>query len=226
MNFMSVYIKLILGFLLLFIATKIMGRQQLSQVTLFDFISAVILGEIIGNALYDPDINLIHVIGNLLLWVSLKIAIEIAILKSINLRVFFDSRPAIIINKGEIDRKQLRKNRLTVHQLLMMIRENGIFTLSEIEYAILESDGKLSVMKKSEYQTPTMKDLQLPTKPDFLPRAVIIDGIYIKENLQLTGVTKEWIKDKLAEQGYLNPKKVLYAEVKNKKNLFVTGTTK
>lgn len=221
MNLLHTSTKLTAGFILLILTTKIMGRQQLSQVSLFDFISAMVLGEIIGNALYDPDTGLGFVIVNLTLWTGLKLFIEWLTLKSTKIRTVLDGKPSILIRHGQIDIKELRKNHLNIHKLLLMIREWEIFSLAEVEYAIFETDGRLSVMKKPGFQTPTIQDLNLPHPTNQLPATVIIDGEILQENLHLCGIEEQWLITELRKQGYYDPARIIYAEYLGNQQLFI-----
>lgn len=214
MSIFHVGLKLFLGYIFLYATTKLLGREQLSQVSLFDFISAIILGEIIGNALYDRNVSFWFVIANLVLWTIMKVITEIVELKtSVKIRAILDGKPSVLIRQGQIDMGQLRKNRLHIQQLMLMIREWGVFSLSQVEYAIMETDGRLTVIKKPEYQNPTYKDLNLPTPPTGLPFAVIIDGQILKHNLQLVNENELWLREELRKQGYPDISKIVYTEI-------------
>lgn len=221
MDYLQIGTKLVSGFILLFLSAKIMGRQQISQVSLFDFISAMVLGEIIGNALYDQNVSIFFVILNLALWAVMKRLVEIITLRSVRVRVWLTGKPAIVIRDGQIDVKEMRRHHIDLHQLLLMIRERQIFSLSEVQYAIFEHDGRLTVMKKPELQTPTLKDMKLPTTPAFLPFSVVIDGEILPGNLAMAGVDETWLREELRRQGYPNSKQVLYAEMVGEKQLYV-----
>ncbi|MCK4261322.1 MAG: DUF421 domain-containing protein [Halanaerobiales bacterium] len=223
MNYLHTATKLILGYAFLFLSTKMIGKQQISQTSLFDFISAMVLGEIIGNALYNHQLSFWYVLMNLIIWVFLKYITEKIILKSVKLRSLLDGKPSILIHNGEIDQKQLKKNNLSIHQFSMMMRESGIFSINEVQYALLENNGQLSIMKKPEYQNPTIQDLNLPVKSQSLPIIMIADGEILKENLTTYKVNESWLKKELEKKGY-QIKEVIYAEMTEDQKITIITT--
>lgn len=216
-----VAIKLTVGYILLFITTKIIGRQQLSQISIFDFISAMVLGEILGNSLYDPKISLLFVIMNLVLWTVLKYGTETIADKFINLRGFLEGKPTVIIRNSKIDKKALKNNKLNIHQLLMLIRQQGVFHLSQVQDAILEINGQLTVIKKAEFENPTRQDMNITVEPNPLPYPVVVQGTILKENLQYAGVDEIWLKEELRKKGYPDVSKVTYVEISGAEGLFI-----
>ncbi|MFZ5945925.1 MAG: DUF421 domain-containing protein [Bacillota bacterium] len=212
MNYLQISIELISGFFGLLILTHLLGKTQLSQLTPFDFISAIVLGELLGNAVYDKEIGLRYILYALVFWGTLIYLVEIIGLKFIFLRSFFEGAPSIVIKDGQIDRQQLKKNKIGINQLLALLRQNDVFSLREVAYAILEPSGKLSVLKLSSYSTPKQKDLNLPSQTVHLPFTVISDGKVLWENVNKHGHNKAWLDKKLADNGINNYKDVFYAE--------------
>ncbi|MBS3680432.1 DUF421 domain-containing protein [Ornithinibacillus massiliensis] len=211
----------IFGFFALFLLTKILGKTQISQLTAFDFISAIILGELVGNALFDDNSGILQIGYVLLLWGSLLYVTEIITQKFKSTRPLLEGSPEIVIRKGKLIRDVMKKNKLDINQLQHMLRGKDVFTLREVEYAILETNGTLSVLKKSDFQTPTRKDMKLAPQPANLSVTLINDGEIIYDNLQERNLTEEWLMDELKEQGYDNVKDVFYAEYMKDEELLV-----
>ncbi len=151
----QITIELLIGFFVLLIATKILGKTQISQLTPFDFISAIVLGELVGNSIYDPKIKVWSILYSVFVWVILIYTIEVITQKIRGTRKFFEGYPSIIIRNGKIDREQLSVNHLDINQLQQMLRQQkDIFSIREVEYMILEPNGNISVLKKVNTNLP------------------------------------------------------------------------
>jgi uncharacterized membrane protein YcaP (DUF421 family) len=220
-QYLSITIELISGFLLLFLITKILGKTQFSQITPFDFISALILGELVGNAVYDDEVKIMQIVFAVLLWGVLIYVVEMITQKFKGTRKLFEGEPNIVIHKGTIKYEALKKIKMDINQLQSLIRQQGYFSIQEVEYAIVETNGKASVLPKSEYDIPTKSDLNLTPKPTNLPITLIIDGEIVFDNLKEVGFDEHWLKDQLAMQSIINIKDVLYAEWRENNPLFV-----
>ncbi len=212
MKFVHIIIELTLGFVALFIITKIIGKRQISQITPFDFISAIVLGELLGNAIYDEDIGLIHIISTLLLWGILMLTVEMITQKSLKTRGLLEGNPSIVIRNGMIDRNELRKNRIDINELQNLLRQKDVFSVREVEYGILEADGKVTVLKKPKYAQPTLEDLNLKQKPVYLPVTLISDGEVLWDNLRDSGHNEKWLENQLNMHNIKDVKQVFYAE--------------
>lgn len=213
-------IELIVGFFSLLIMTRILGKTQITQLTSFDFISALIMGELLGNAIYDDDTGVTKIIFAIVVWGLLIFGIQIIGQKSIKLRNLFEGKPSLVIQKGVIDRQELKKNRTNLNELLTLLRDKDVFSVREVEYALLEPNGSLTVLKKPEYDTPTLKDLNLPINSKSLPMLLVSDGI-LNTDLKKIGKDESWIKTQLKQQGYNDIKNILYAEWREEDGLYV-----
>ena len=214
--------KLFIGYFALFAFTKLMGKTQISQLTPFDFISSIVLGELLGNALYDNKVNLQIVLYAILIWGSLIYTTEVLGEKLIKWRGFFEGNPSILIRDGIIDRNQLKKNKMNINQLLNLMRHKDIFWLGDVKYAILEPDGSLSILKQSNSQNPTRQDLNLAPLEVYLPITLISDGNIMRENLKSTGYDRSWLMEKLRNQGINDEKEVFFAEWRQDLGLYIS----
>jgi uncharacterized membrane protein YcaP (DUF421 family) len=220
-QYLSIAIELISGFFLLFLITKILGKTQFSQITPFDFISALILGELVGNAVYDDEVKIMQIAFAVIIWGILMYVVEMVTQKFKGTRKLFEGEPNIVIHKGTIKYEALKKIKLDINQLQSLIRQQGYFSIQEVEYAIIETNGKASVLPKSEYDIPTNSDLNVPPKPTNLPITLMVDGEVIYDNLKEVGFDEQWLKDQLALQSIISFKDVLYAEWRQNNPLFV-----
>lgn len=215
------FTDLVFGFIALFALTKILGKTQISQITAFDFISALILGELIGNALFDEEIGVPDIAFVVLIWGSLMYFTELITQKFKGSRHFLEGSPAIVMYNGKLIRDVMKKNKLDVNQFQHMLRAKDVFSLEEVRYAFLETNGTISVMKKSDYQTPTRKDMKLAAKPDYLPITLINDGEILYDNLREKNLTEEWLIEELAKQNYHDVSEVFHVEYQKDRDLLV-----
>ncbi|MFC0189080.1 DUF421 domain-containing protein [Fictibacillus aquaticus] len=213
LNFGSLTAELFFGFFALFVLTKALGKTEITQLTPFDFISSLILGELLGNAIYDTETNLWMIFYAVAVWGGLVYAIEILSQKFKGMRKLLEGSPAIVIRKGMIVREELKRNKIDINQLQNLIRQKGYFSLREIEYAILETNGTVSVMPKHLYSTPNRSDLKLQDQAAELPVTLIMDGEIIFDNLQTAGISKEQLLSKIKKHGIFHVEDVLYAEM-------------
>jgi uncharacterized membrane protein YcaP (DUF421 family) len=207
-------VELIVGFSALFILTKILGKTQISQITPFDFISSIFLGELVGNAMYDNETSIFWILYAILIWGTLVYGVEIITQKVNRSRKLLEGAPSIVIRKGLIDREQLKKNKLDINQLQNLVRQKGYFGLKEVEYAILETNGTLSILPKYQYGSPNRQDLKMRSahQPE-LPVTLIIDGKLNADNLSTAGLSQKDLMEQLQAKGYHSFSEVVYAEM-------------
>lgn len=221
MSFGAIAIELSIGFVILFITTKILGKTQITQITPFDFVSALILGELVGNAVFDKDVKIFHIIFAVALWTCLIYAVELITLKSRKARNILEGEPSIVIRQGKIQRDIMKKNNLDLNQLQQLLRAKGAFSVREVAYAFLETDGTISVLKKTQFDTPTRNDLHLPITPLILPITLISDGKIIEANLKSINKNEAWLKQQLLTFGVSSYKSVFFAEWDEENGLYV-----
>lgn len=193
--------ELIFGFLALFAITKFIGKSQMEQITPFNFVSAIVLGELLGNAIYDDNVKIWTILFAIALWGSLIVLVELVTQRFRKTRKVLEGEPAIIIRDGQIDYKVIKKEKLDVNELLSLLRQNNAFSVREIEFAILEQSGNVSVLKKASYNGPTIKDLNLPDKVVYLPVTLILDGEVLKDNLKAVGYDENWLLGQVLSYG-------------------------
>ncbi len=214
-------LELILGFFALLLITKVLGKTQISQITPFDFISSLVLGELLGNAIYDKDINLFTILYTVFLWTFLIYMIERITQKYRKSRGFFEGTPSVLIKDGQIDFKELKREKLDINELMSLLRGRDVFSVREIEYAILEPNGSLSILKKAQYDTPTKGELNMNGIKAYLPVALILDKEIMFDNLNACGFDEVWLKKQLKVKGVNGVEEVFFAEWKYDEGLHI-----
>lgn len=212
MTFVYILVELSIGLIVLFAMTKLLGKTQISQITPFEFISALVLGELVGNAIYDKDVGIGQILFAVTVWGLLLLGIETMEMKFLKMRGLLEGNPSIVVRHGMIDKKELKKNKMSINQLQNMLRQKDVFSLREVEYAILESNGMVTVMKKPDYDVPLRTDLGLGGKKVALPVTFVSDGVVLEDNLKASGYNRRWLEKQLQQHGYDEPEQVFYAE--------------
>ncbi|MCL6443976.1 MAG: DUF421 domain-containing protein [Alicyclobacillus sp.] len=210
----------LIAFVVLFILARVMGKRQVAQLTMFDYIVGITIGNIAAAWSLD-DVRSIHAVCALLVWSILPLLLAIVQRKSYRARIWLDGRPSIVIHRGRVLDKNLRKARLDLEELLLLLRKKDIFKLSDVEYAVFEVDGSLTVMKKSEVQPVTPKDMGIPIEPEHESRVLIIDGKVMTRSLEDLGYTKEWLLGEVMKQGAQSFKDVFVAQIDSTGTLYV-----
>ncbi|WP_077617357.1 DUF421 domain-containing protein [Bacillus sinesaloumensis] len=221
MEYFRITLDLGVGLLGLLVLTKILGKTQITQITAFDFISALVLGELVGNAVFDQKIGISHILFAIVIWGGLIYVIEVITQKIRRTRPFLEGKPTIIIHKGKIIKEHLKKNKLDINQLQHLLRSKGVFSIREAEYAILETDGSISVLKKSPYDPPTRSDYKMAEQKVRLPITLVSDGVLIEENLRESGFSEAWLQSELKNQGVTTYKDLLFAEWLEEEGLYI-----
>jgi uncharacterized membrane protein YcaP (DUF421 family) len=222
MNIITVTLKILVGFTLLFAVAKILGKTQISKITPFDFISSIVMGEIFVHAVFDEKIGVAMLAYLIVLWGMLIYFLELLAVKNLKLRSFFEGKPSILIRDGRIDQNELKRNKINMNQLLNLLRQNNVFSIIEVKYGILEMNGFLSVLKTSKNAIPSRNDLNLPEVPVYIPTSLIIDGEVLSDNLKECGFDQSWLETQLRIENVNSVKDVFYAEWKQDTGLSIS----
>ncbi|WP_284140530.1 MULTISPECIES: DUF421 domain-containing protein [unclassified Virgibacillus] len=218
-------VKLIMGFFILYLSVRILGGKLIDKITPFHFISAVVLGELLGNAVYEKSVSVWHVITTVFLWGILLFIMEWIAQKSLFLRTLFEGKPKMIIREGRINYQQMKKSRMNLNQLQSQLRQDGIFSLREVAYAFIEPNGTISILKKASYQSPTVGELDMLTKPAHLPITLIRDGQVMEDNLNEMNKNHAWLKNQLFAHGIATERDVFFAEWLETDGLYIVRYT-
>lgn len=205
----------------LFLVIKMLGKKQISELNIFDYIIGLSLGNIAAEMTVNKDISIIEGVIAMSLYGILSLFVSYITSKSIKARRFITGFPVVIIENGKISKEQLKKCKIDINDLLQDARESGYFNISEINYAIMEPSGKISFLPKSKYKEITLNDLKIKTDKNSLIASLIIDGNIMINNLKNINKTKEWLINRLNKMGYGDINKLLLVLCDNKENLTV-----
>jgi len=210
-----------IGFVLLLVLTRLLGKKQLSQLTVFTYITGIALGNMAGEMILHKDVRVIDGVIGMALWCALAIVIEFVSLKSARARVLLDDEPTIVIKRGQIMEKALKRQRLNLDDLSMQLRMNQVFSILDVEYAVLEPNGALTVMKKQGREAVTKEDMRIIPGSVGMPSEIIADGKVVEKNLPELGLTMQWLDGELQRQGITDVKAILYAELQSDGSLYI-----
>lgn len=224
--FMGLSIKLVISFFGLWAIAFITGRKTLSQLTPLDFLSSLVLSEIVGNTLYDDEVKVSHLLFALALWTALSYLFEKATTRFVKFGYVAEGRVVLLIDNGEVNQGLLKKYDIEFKQLLSMLRKQNVFSVQEVRYAILETDGSLSVLRKPEYEPPTAEDMGMETSPDRFAVTVIDKGELLKKSMKGKNIDMEMVKVEIQKQGYDNIKDIAYAEYGDDGELYIIPKSK
>ena len=220
-DYVEVILRSIGSFVLLLIGTRILGKQTLSQMTIFDFVAAISLGAIAANVAFNTAIKAHHAALAFVIYVIIIYTMALISLKSRKGRKFFAGDPTIVIEKGNILEKNMNKMRYTLDYLNQQLREKDVFNIEEVLFAIVETNGTLTVLKKPQFRNVNKQDLMIPITPEYkLPIELIMEGEVIKENLEQNNLTESWLKMELNKRNLVQHD-VLYAVLSGNGKMYV-----
>ena len=201
--------------IILFLITKLMGKKQVSELSLFDYVIGISIGNYTAEMVMNFDYQYINGIIAILTFGIISYLVSVLTMKSMSLRRFLIGVPTIIIDEGKISLEALKKAKLDINDFLEQCRGEGYFDVSEISSAILEVNGKISILPKRDYQIPTLKDLKIKANKEYLSVNVIIDGNLMENNLKNSNKNKAWLDKELEKQGYNGYENILLATITN-----------
>lgn len=226
MQWMELTLRVFVSYLVLLVMTRLMGKKQLSQLTFFNYVTGITIGSMAASLATDNTLQFEHGIYSLILWSALTILMEYLTLKSIKIRYWTDGRPTVLIKHGEVVKSALKKTRYNMDELNMMLRKVNIFNMEEVDYAVLENNGELTVLKKVEYLNFTKMDSGKSFKPNKnFPTEVINDGKINKDTLDELGLDMKWLEFEIKKKGY-KLEDIFYAEIDSSTELFIIPVKK
>lgn len=211
----------ILTFLILLIYTRLLGKQQISQLNFFDYVIGITVGSIAATMTTDLGVRFLPLLVGLTTWVGMALLLQVLTLKFHQVSKVIDGEAVVMVHNGKILEKNLGKTRLKTAELMETLREKGAFNIADVEFAILESDGNVSVLKKSQNQPITPQDLNIPTTYQGIPTELVMEGKIIYQNLQDIKQNEGWLLNELKKQGINDINEVMYASLDTTGNLYV-----
>ncbi|KAB7709060.1 DUF421 domain-containing protein [Bacillus aerolatus] len=224
MSVTELVLRLAIAFITLLALTRLIGRKEISQMTFFNFISAISIGTIGASLAVDNSLSIRNGLIALVGWSAFTIFLGFLDIKSKKARYAIVGQPIILIRKGQIMEDALQKVRLDIDSLNVLLRKKNVFSISDVDYAIFETDGTLSVMKKEAKQPLIKSDMNIQqSNTDVFPisMSVVSDGKINTKNLKKLNLDKKWLDEQLQSAGIHSVSDVFYAEVQKDGTLYI-----
>ncbi|WP_174613741.1 DUF421 domain-containing protein [Virgibacillus ihumii] len=196
-GWLEVIIRSLSLLVVLFLITKMLGKKQMSQLDIFQYITGIVIGSIVATHATDLSSQFEYALIALMVWFLVPFGVELLGLKSKRFRDFTQNKGSVFIQNGKIMEDNLKKERFTTDDLLEELRDNNIFKVADVEFAVMEPTGKLNVLPKKENQPVTNKDLGLKPAPEKEPQTIIMDGKTLIEPLTNASLNTNWLETEL-----------------------------
>ncbi|AND40733.1 MULTISPECIES: DUF421 domain-containing protein [Cytobacillus] len=222
-------LRVTISFLVLFLLARLMGRKEIGQMTFFNWASAIGIGSIAGNLAVNESTLIKDGVISLIVWTLFTILMDMLDLKSKQGRTVTTGEPLIVIKAGRIMERALKISRVDLDELQALLRQKDIFSLNDVDYAILETNGDLSVLKKESQQPVTKNDLNIMSpKKDLipLPTEVIADGKVNSKNLSKLKLDNNWLDRELQKAKIHSAEDVFFAQVQQDGTLYIDRKNK
>jgi uncharacterized membrane protein YcaP (DUF421 family) len=196
-SWLDIFIRSFAVLVILFFLAKLLGKKQVSQLTLFEYVVGITFGSIAAELSTGLERNFMLGLLSLLIWTIVPFGITLFSLKNKKFRDFIEGKPTVVIKDGKIQEDNLTKEKYSVDDLMELLRQKNAFNIADVEFAILEASGDLNVMLKKEKQPLTPKDIQLKVPQEKEPHTVILEGKILDESLGFTGYNRAWLLTEL-----------------------------
>ena len=214
---LNTIIRVVILYLFVSIAIRIMGKRNIGELQPTELVITLLLSEFAAIPIEDNSVPLINSLIPVMILISLEIINSVISMKSIKFRNISDGNAVLIIKDGKLDQQQLRNLRFTVDDVLSALRQKDVFDINEVAYAIIETNGTLSILLKPQFQNATKQDVKVKTKNDGYTCPVIIDGVVLKKNLDVLEINKEDI-EKILEKKKVHKKQIFLMNIDKNKN--------
>ncbi|WP_068619184.1 DUF421 domain-containing protein [Paenibacillus tuaregi] len=200
-DWLQVIVRTLAAVIFLFILTRLLGKRQISQLSFFEYITGITIGDLAATISLELDGHWSLGVISLSVWVAVSLGIEYLQLKSKKVRGIIDSSGTVLIKDGKILEDNLKKEKLTNEELMEQLRKKSIFKAAEVEFAVMEPNGEINALLKKENQPLTPSMLGIKVAPEIEPQAVILDGVAMEEPLATIGKSMGWLKTELDKLG-------------------------
>ena len=198
----NVLIKGYISLIFLFLVIKLLGKKQVSQLNIFDYVIGISLGNLAAEMTINSDISIINGFLAMAIYGSCSLFVSFITNKSIIARRLISGVPIILIENGKISKKALQKVKLDLNDLMQDAREDGIFDISKVDYAVMEASGKVTFLLKDEENPLTKKDMKIKSNKQSLTANLIMDGNIMTNNLKSFGKDEKWLDKIVKDKGY------------------------
>ncbi|MEK0314449.1 DUF421 domain-containing protein [Cohnella sp. 56] len=224
MELTAVTLRTLLMYLFVFLILRMMGKREIGKLSVFDLVISIMIAEIAVIAIEAPNRPILHAVAPMAVLVAMQLAVSNITLKNRKLRLWFEGKPSVIISQGNLNWKEMKKQRYSLDDLMMQLRENRIDHVGDVELAVLESSGKLSVILANKKTTEPEQPSPPPPpriRYGLLPLPLIMDGHVQDDNLDKLGKNRFWLRQELRREGVKDFKHVAFCSLDHKGRLYI-----
>jgi uncharacterized membrane protein YcaP (DUF421 family) len=214
-------LRIVILYIAVAVALRVMGKREIGQLSVFDFVISVMIAELSTVPMEDTNKPMQQALLSIATLVLLQIGVALLQLKSHRIRHFIDGEPTVLIEHGQIQDKEMRKIRYTINDLLMQLREKGYPNVADVEFAILETSGMLSVIPKADKRPLTPSDIGRNVPPEGIDMPLVSDGQVVTKTLDVLQRDEQWLREELKRRGYNRIEDVFYASIDASGTLFI-----
>ncbi|BAB04951.1 DUF421 domain-containing protein [Halalkalibacterium halodurans] len=212
MEYPTIILRTILIYFIILLVLRIMGKREIGQLSVLDFVVSIMIAELAVISIENIQVSMMNTIIPIVVLSLIQIVFAYVSLKSKTMRRLVDGKPTVLISQGKIDEREMRKQRYNFDDLLIQLRQSNVRDISDVEFAILEPSGKLSVIEKRPFSGKSSSYLPLP---------LILDGKVQEKHLEKINKTSLWLRQQLRKLGYRDIKKISYCAIKEDGTFFI-----
>lgn len=216
-----ILVRTIILYFVVILATRLMGKRQIGELQPSEFVIAIMISDVASIPMQNTGVPIISGIVPILTLLVGELIVSFVSLKSRSVRRMLSGKPSVLICHGKIDEDEMRKQRFTIEDLMEELRISGYADISQLEYAVLETNGQISVIPKTSARPITVSDLKIEVQEELIPRTIILDGQIDSDELQKSGKNIDWLNNQLQKNGIKNVSDVFIATTDTSGNLFV-----
>lgn len=214
------FIRTLILYFLVVVVMRMMGKRQIAQMQPFELVIAIMIADLAATPMENTGIPLLNGVVPIITLLSVQVIVSFISIKSEAVREIICGKPSILINRGKLVQSELRRLRINMNDLLEQLRGKDYPNLSDVEFAILETNGELSIIPKTSKRTVIVQDLNIKVQQEELPITVIVDGNLLYSNLQKTGRDEQWLHRELKKQGLESIKDTFFAFLSSEGEFF------
>lgn len=222
MAYLNITLRIVSIMGILLILVIISGRRKIGELPVFDFLTIIILGNVVGADIADPEVPHFPTVYAVVLLIGIQYYISYLTVKNRKIGSKLTFEPVVVIQDGQFIKSNMEKVRYSIENIMMFLRQNGIFDIEEVEFAIVEDSGNISIQKKPQYQPLTPSDMNITTSYKGITCPLIIDGTIYDENLQKLELNRTWLETQLRKNGIHNLDEVFYVDINPQGRLHIS----
>lgn len=197
---LTILLRTVIIYIVLIGTMRLMGKRQLGELEVSELVTTLLISEIASLPIGDPSLPVVYAVIPLVTILSLEVSLSVLLLKCPKLKDLASARPSVLIRHGRVDQKEMRRIRISIDELVSEVRQSGLPSLEDVDYAILEQNGKISIIPKKTSQPPDAKSLGISLTESGVMHVLIGDGKVDEYNMKLLGLDTDWLYTRLSEK--------------------------